>query len=120
MSGRSFTGVRRIATIATTGEVVVRNIVNSNAAYPIPIVGGPLAPACYRVSFCAGALEVTARLKSTDDLDLLVGVLQANSAFFEKAEREVLTLTLVSEDAAPPAAPWLGAPVSAESTGGTS
>jgi hypothetical protein len=75
-----------------------------NAAFPTPTVGGPIAPACYRVSFFAGSLEVTARLKSMDDVDLLLRVLQANRATFEKADRqaaEVLTLTQVSEDTAP-------------------
>ena len=48
----------------------------------------------------SGALEVTARLKCGDDLDLLVKVLEANRALFAKAERlanEVLTLTDESE-----------------------
>jgi hypothetical protein len=39
-----------------------------------------------------------------DDVDLLLRVLQANRATFEKADRqaaEVLTLTQVSEDTAP-------------------
>ena len=69
MSGRSSMGARHIATIAAndTMREVVRNIVtmNGNATSPAPTVGGPLAPACYRVSFFAGSLEVTARLKST-------------------------------------------------------
>ena len=105
-------GARHIATIAAndTMREVVRNIVtmNGNATYPTPTVGGPLAPACYRVSFFAGSLEVTARLKSTDDVDLLVRVLEANRTHFEKADRlatEVLTLTQISEDAVPPAPP---------------
>jgi hypothetical protein len=54
------------------------------------------APSCYRISFLSGALEVTARLKSGDDLELLVKVLEANKALFAKADRlaaEVLTLT---------------------------
>jgi hypothetical protein len=107
-------GVRHIATIAIkdTMREMARNIVtmNGNATYPTPTVGGPLAPACYRVSFFAGSLEVTARLKSTDDVDLLVRVLEANRSPFEKADRlatEILTLTQVSGDTAP-AAPSLG------------
>jgi hypothetical protein len=43
-----------------------------------------------------GSLEVTARLKSDDDLELLVKVLEANKALFAKADRlaaEVLNLT---------------------------
>jgi hypothetical protein len=41
-------------------------------------------------------LELTARLKSVDDLDLLLSVLESNRAFFVKNDRlaaEVLTLT---------------------------
>jgi hypothetical protein len=63
-----------------------------------------MAPACYRVSLVSGSLEVTARLKSTDDLNLLVRVLEANKPLFEKSDRlanEVLTLTESSEEATP-------------------
>jgi hypothetical protein len=35
----------------------------------------------------SGSLEVSARLKSADDLDLLVRVLEANKALFTKAEK---------------------------------
>ena len=81
-----------------TVREVVENIepVNGGAGYPTPTVGGAAAPSCYRVSLLSGALEVTARLKCGDDLDLLVKVLEANRALFAKAERlanEVLTLT---------------------------
>jgi hypothetical protein len=54
------------------------------------------APSCYRISLLSGSLEVTARLKSVDDLDLLVNVLESNRALFVKKDRmesEVLTLT---------------------------
>ena len=64
--------------------------------YPTPTVGGPGAPSCYRVSLLSGSLEVTARLKSADDLELLVKVLEANKPLFAKVDRlatEVLTLT---------------------------
>ena len=83
----------------STVREVVENIepMNGNVVgYPIPTVGGPGAPSCYRVSLLSGSLEVTARLKSVDDLELLVKVLEANKAFFETADRlaaEVLTLT---------------------------
>jgi hypothetical protein len=82
---------------------VVENIGPVNAAYPTPTVGGPVAPSCYRVSLLSGSLEVTARLKSTDDLELLVKVLEANKSFFAKADQlasEVLTLTQVLGDSA--------------------
>ena len=68
--------------------------------YPTPTVGGPGAPSCYRVSLFSGSLEVTARLKSADDLELLVKVLEANKPLFAKADRlatEVLTLTQESD-----------------------
>ena len=82
----------------STVREVVENIepVNGGAVYPTPTVGGTAAPSCYRVSHLSGALEVTARLKCGDDLDLLVKVLEANRSLFAKADRlanEVLTLT---------------------------
>ena len=54
------------------------------------------APSCYRVTLLCGSLEVRARLKSVDDLDLLMNVLESNRAFFAKNDRlaaELLTLT---------------------------
>ena len=53
------------------------------------------APSCYRISLLSSSLEVTARLKSVDDLDLLMNVLESNRALFVKTDRlaaEVLTL----------------------------
>jgi hypothetical protein len=44
------------------------------------------APSCYHVSVVSGDLEVTARLKSTDDLELLVKVLEAYKVLFAKGE----------------------------------
>jgi len=87
---------------------VVGNIesISGNGPCPTPHVGRPPAPPCYRVSFVSGSLEVTARLKSTDDIELLVRVLEANKPLFEKADRmaaEVLTLTEApGDDASPP------------------
>ena len=58
-----------------------------------------LAPRCHfmhRISLLLTSLEVTARLKSVDDLELLMNVLESNRAFFVKNDRlaaEVLTLT---------------------------
>ena len=79
--------------------------VNGKAVgYPTPTVGGPSAPSCYRVSLLSGSLEVTARLKSADDLELLVKVLEANKPLFAKSDHlasEVLTLTHESVDSAP-------------------
>ena len=81
-----------------TVREVVENIspINGNVGYPTPTVGGPAAPSCYRVSLMSGALEITARLKSCDDLDLLLKVLEANRPLFVKADRlanEILTLS---------------------------
>jgi len=78
---------------------VVENIEPVNGkvvGYPTPAVGGPGAPSCYRISLLSGSLEVTARLKSADDLELLVKVLEANKPLFAKADQlasDVLTLT---------------------------
>jgi hypothetical protein len=58
---------------------------------------GPIE--CYRVSLFSGLLEVSARLKSADDLELLMNVLKVNKLVFAKTDRlatEVLTLTQVS------------------------
>jgi hypothetical protein len=100
-----------------TVREVVGNIERINGHSPCPTapVGRPLAP-CYRVSFVSGSIEVTARLKSTDDLELLVRVLEANKPLFEKADRlanEVLTLTEASEDAASSEQPSSGDTVAA-------
>jgi hypothetical protein len=98
---RLYDGRRRPQWPPTVREVV-ENIepVNGGAGYPTPTVGGAAAPSCYRVSLLSGSLEVTARLKSGDDLDLLVKVLEANRSLFAKADRlanEVLILTDGSE-----------------------
>ena len=39
---------------------------------------GTAAPYCYRVSVLSDSIEVSARLKTADDLELLVRVLEAN------------------------------------------
>ena len=41
---------------------------------------------CYRVAVLSGSLEVSARLKNSDDLELLVKVLEANKVLFAKPE----------------------------------
>jgi hypothetical protein len=98
---RIYDGRRRPQWPSTVREVVENSDpVTAGAGYPTPTVGGPAAPSCYRVSLLSGSLEVTARLKSGDDLDLLVKVLEANRALFAKVDRlanEVLTLTDESE-----------------------
>ena len=50
----------------------------------------------YRVSVLSGSLEISARLKNADDLELLMRVLQANTALFTKADKlepEILAKT---------------------------
>jgi hypothetical protein len=54
------------------------------------------APSCYRVSVVSGDLEVTARLKSTDDLELLVKVLEAYKVLFAKGEIEAASLLQIT------------------------
>ena len=41
---------------------------------------------CYRVAVLSGSLEVSARLRTSDDLELLVRVLEANKVLFAKPE----------------------------------
>jgi hypothetical protein len=64
-----------------------------SAAVSCPETNGAGAPSCYRVSVISGSLEVSARLKNADDLELLMKVLEANKALFTKTER--LTTDLV-------------------------
>jgi hypothetical protein len=80
---------------------VVENIepVNGGVGYPTGTVGGPTAPSCYRVSLLSGSLEVTARLKSVDDLELLVKVLEAKAAI-AKADREASEVLNLTEELA--------------------
>ena len=42
---------------------------------------------CYRVSVLSGSLEVSARLKNADDLEILMRVLEANKVLFSKEDR---------------------------------
>ena len=51
------------------------------------------APSCYRVSVISGSLEVSARLKNADDLELLLKVLEANRGLFSKVERTAVKTT---------------------------
>src|SRR5262245_29469060 len=49
-------------------------------------VGGDGAPSCYRLSVLSGSLEVSARLKTSADLELLIRVLEANKDLFATNE----------------------------------
>jgi hypothetical protein len=60
---------------------------SGSAGVPSPETEGAVAPSCYRVSVLSGSLEVSARLKSADDLELLMKVLEANKALFPRVER---------------------------------
>ena len=51
-----------------------------------PATGGAGAPSCYRLSVLSGSLEVSARLKTSADLELLIRVLEANKVLFETNE----------------------------------
>jgi hypothetical protein len=42
---------------------------------------------CYRVSLLSGSLEVSARLKNADDLEILMRVLEANKVIFSREDR---------------------------------
>jgi hypothetical protein len=57
-----------------------------SAAVSCPETNGAGA-SCYRVSVISGSLEVSARLKNADDLELLMKVLEANKTLFTKTAR---------------------------------
>jgi hypothetical protein len=46
-----------------------------------------VTPSCYRVSVLSGWLEVSARLRNAQDLELLMMVLEANKVLFTKPDR---------------------------------
>jgi hypothetical protein len=51
---------------------------------------GTAAPSYYRVSVVSGSVEVAARLKNADDLELLMRVLEANKGLFaDRLEPEI-------------------------------
>jgi hypothetical protein len=58
-----------------------------SATLSSPEMAGAVAPSCYRVSLLSGSLEVSARLKNADDLELLIKVLEANKGLFAKVDR---------------------------------
>ena len=65
-----------------------------SAAVPSTTTEGALAPSCYRVSVLSGSLEVSARLKNADDLELLLKVLEANKVLFTKTDRVATDLVV--------------------------
>jgi hypothetical protein len=58
-----------------------------SAAVSSPAMEGAVAPSCYRLSVLSGSLEVSARLKNADDLELLLKVLEAHKGLFPRVER---------------------------------
>jgi hypothetical protein len=68
------------------GKTMIDNLepaANSGAS-STPLVGA-VAPSCYRISVLCGSLDVSARLKNADDLELLMKVLEANKGLFTRA-----------------------------------
>ena len=65
-----------------------------SAAVSCPETNGAGAPSCYRLSVVSGSLEVSARLKNADDLELLMKVLEANKTLFTKTERVATDLVV--------------------------
>ena len=67
------------------GEAMIDHAEPAMGAAVTPMSAGAVAPSCYRVSAVSGSLEVTARLKNANDLDLLMKVLEANKGLFANA-----------------------------------
>jgi hypothetical protein len=83
---------RAIVRLGVEGDEMIEN------GEPVAIVAASstAAPSCYRVSLLSGSLEISARLKSVGDLELLIWVLEANKVLFARAdrlEREILAKT---------------------------
>ena len=88
-----------MAKIAVEGEAMIDNVEPAMGAAFTATPAGTAALSCYRVSVLSGSLEVTARLKSADDLDLLMKVLEANKGLFANASpTEVLVRSDRSEN----------------------
>ena len=74
--------------MADEGGEMVHNLETAQSEASCTATGSPAAaPSCYRVSVVSGSLEVSARLKNADDLELLLKVLEANRGLFSKVER---------------------------------
>ena len=55
---------------------------------------------CFRVSSLNGSLEVSARLKSVDDLEILMRVLEANKALFLRKVRSNAASVVTKQEVA--------------------
>jgi hypothetical protein len=51
---------------------------------------------CYRVAVLSGSLEVSARLRNSDDLELLMSVLEANKVLFAKPEESTPVVAMTN------------------------
>src|SRR5215475_9308621 len=71
---------------------MTNNIEHLETTLVSPPATEALPPSCYRVSVLSGALEVSARLRNADDLDLLLKVLEANKVLFTKTDRSATDL----------------------------
>ena len=72
------------------GDKVVANGEPARSDASCTATGATAPPSCYRVSVVSGSLEVSARLRNADDLELLLKVLEANKSLFPKVERSAV------------------------------
>ena len=68
------------------GEVV-ENVEPARSDASCTATGSTAPPSCYRISVLSGSLEVSARLKNADDLELLLKVLEANKGLFTNVDQ---------------------------------
>jgi len=66
---------------------MIENPQTARSEHSSTLTGSPAGASCYRLSVMSGLLEVSARLKSAHDLELLLKVLEANKGLYTKADR---------------------------------
>jgi hypothetical protein len=71
---------------------MTNNVEHVETTLVSPPASEAVSPSCYRVSVLSGSLEVSARLRNADDLDLLLRVLEANKVLFTKTDRSATDL----------------------------
>ena len=81
------------------GEVI-ENVEPARSDASCTAAGSTAAPSCYRLSVLSGSLEVSARVKSADDLELLLKVLEANKGLFPKVERSATETVVKATESA--------------------
>lgn len=74
---------------------------STTGSSPAPAKGA-VTPTGYRVSILPGALEVSARLASAEELQALVNLLQANMVIWANGTKSEPTLTLTPSTAETP------------------